>query len=173
MILCGLFLSTHLSSTSNDSSHSVKTICLKTQRGKKGTGPSFLLIYMRIFLLCLKWDPSLISSHHWTLNLGRPVCKMPRYGLHRQKESMGNTCRGWSCICVWLLGQVHSPKKSSWGLVVGWEISDNLHTHNWEVKEDPTTTKCRRCQSYCVTFRVFYLISQLISDLKAMSAGKG
>lgn len=35
MIICGLFLSAHLTSISNYNSHSVKTICLEMQKGKR------------------------------------------------------------------------------------------------------------------------------------------
>lgn len=113
--------------------------------GKKGTGTSFFLIYRRTFLALATMG---VTSYHWTLQDTVFIGRKKAWVIPQEGDPA-------SVHGFWARLTVPKKEKSSWGLVMGWEISDNLHTHNWEVKEDPTTTKYPRCQNYYTTFRVF------------------
>lgn len=114
MKLCGLFLTTHLNTTSNYSNHSMKTACWEMQ---KGTGISFLLIYTKTFFVLSKMGSISHFQLPLDLNLGCPVCKPTRCGLDRQEESLGN--RDGSPVPVHGFGPGSQPQGKQVGDVGG------------------------------------------------------
>lgn len=149
MKLCGLFLTTHLNTTSNYSNHSMKTACLEMQ---KGTAISFLLICTKTFFVLSKMGSISHFQLPLDLNLSCPVCKPYRCGLDRQEESLGN--RDGSPVPVHGFGPGSQPHRKQVGDAGG---ARDLLTTCWytQLKKPEGPTKNPRCQSYCVTCRVF------------------
>lgn len=99
------------------------------EAGGKGTGTFPLLIYMRTFFVLSKMGSVSHVQVPLDLNLSCPVCKKPRYDLHRQKESLG--IRNGSPVPVhgfW--ARLTAPRKAGRGWWWGQRSLDNLHTHS-------------------------------------------